>query len=404
MSTPLLHRQLHQQLSQFISPKDKRHLKVFSENVAAILLSESSCLSRWIKYLTHRHCQARSHMERLSYFVNNPKITPETFYHPLLRQFLSAWSGMEVTLTLDTSVFWNTYCLIEVCLRWGGRSFSIAQKVMEHPSATVAYIDVQEVLETTQSLLPANCRVTLLADRGFNQGELIRWLMAQEWHWAIRAKSDLNVKRGNGLTGKVKDLVAPKEEAYLFHQVTVLDDIKCELATANLSAAGETWMVLSDRRASLKTFERYGERFGGIEPHFQDYQSAGFELPDSRLRGAQALQTLLMLLATAMLIAISAAITLVADGKRSSLDWHSRRGLSYFQLGLRHLQSLCHQRLPIPRLTSLPQRNPKAACASRRKRRLMDYRIEFAKVTEFDARKQVKKSPTNNGFKTFLHH
>ncbi|MEM9452361.1 MAG: IS4 family transposase, partial [Cyanobacteria bacterium P01_E01_bin.6] len=82
MSTPLLHRQLQEQLSQFIHPKDKRHLSVFSENVAALLLSESSCLSRWIKYLTHRNCQARSHLERLSYFVNNPNITPETYYHP----------------------------------------------------------------------------------------------------------------------------------------------------------------------------------------------------------------------------------------------------------------------------------------------------------------------------------
>ena len=385
MSTPLLHRQLQEQLSQFITPKDKRHLDVFSENVAAILLSESGCLSRWIKYLTHRDCQARSHMERLSYFVNNPKITPETFYYPLVRQFLSAWEGMEVTLTLDTSVFWNEICLIEVCLAWGGRSFPLAQKVMEHPSATVAYRDYQEVLETAQSLLPPDCIVTLLADRGFDHGELIRWLIEHQWHWAIRAKRDLNIKRANGITAKIEELIAPKEEAYLFHRVTLFDDIECELATANLSAAGEEWMVLGDQRASLKSFERYGERFGGIELHFKDYQSAGFELPDSRLRGAQALQRLMMMLATAMLIAISAAITLVASGQRASLDWHSQRGLSFFQLGLRHLQSLCYQRLPIPGFTRLPRRKPKAACASKKKRQQMECRIEFSKVTAFDA-------------------
>lgn len=387
MSTPLLHRQLNRQLSQFISPKDKRHLDVFSENVAAILLSQSSCLSRWIKYLSHRGCQARSHLERLSYFANNSHITAERFYHPLLRQFLAAWEGMEVTLTLDTSVFWNAYCLIEVCLRWGGRSFPMAQKVMEHPSATVAYRDYQELLETTKSLLPADCKVTLLADRGFEHGEFIRWLRAQHWHWAIRAKSDLNVERANGFTTKAGDLVPPSEQAYLFHNVTILDDIECELATANLSVAGEKWMVLSDQPASLQLFALYGERFGGIEPHFKDYQSAGFELPDSRLRGAPALQTLLILLATAMLISISAAITLVAAGKRASLDWHSQRGLSYFQLGLRHLQSLCYLGLPIPGFTRLPRQIPRPACASQRKRQQMDCRIEFAKVTQFDSRK-----------------
>ena len=150
-------------------------------------------------------------------------------------------------------------------------------------------------------------------------------------------------------------------------------------------------MVLCDQHASLKTFERYGERFGGIEPHFKDYQSAGFELPDSRLRGAQALGTLLMLLATAMLIAISAAIELIANGKRLSIDWHGQRGLSYFQLGLRHLQCLCYPRLPIPTLTQLPRTRPKAACASPTKRRQMEGRIAFSKVTDFDVGKKQSK-------------
>jgi len=404
MLTPLLHRQLQQQLSQFITPKDTRHLAVFSEIVAAILLSGSGCLGRWVKFLTHRECQARSHMARLSYFVNNPKITPETFYHPLLRQFLSAWAGMDVLLTLDTSVFWNEYCLIEVCLVWGGRSFALSQKVMEHPSATVAYSDYQQVIETASALLPPNCTVTLLADRGFDHGELINWLIQQQWHWAIRAKRDLNVQRANGHSCKVGDLIAPKDEAYLFHRVRILDDIECELATAHLSVAGEEWMVFSDQWASLSTFKRYGQRFGGIESHFKDYQSAGFELPDSRVRGEQALRTLLMLLAVATVIAIATAIQLVANGQRSSIDWHSQRGLSFFQLGLRHLQSLCYRRLPVPGLTPLPRNSPRVACASSKKRRRMDCRIEFAKVTEFDAQRQSRKQPKNNGFKTFLHH
>ncbi len=40
-------------------------------------------------------------------------------------------------------------------------------------------------------------------------------------------------------------LIAPKDEAYLFHRVTILDDLECELATAHGSAAGEEWMVIT---------------------------------------------------------------------------------------------------------------------------------------------------------------
>ena len=46
-----------------------------------------------------------------------------------------------MTLTLDTSVLWDQYCLIEVCLIWGGRSIPLAQSVLEHGSATVAFND-----------------------------------------------------------------------------------------------------------------------------------------------------------------------------------------------------------------------------------------------------------------------
>ncbi len=176
MPIPHLYRQLQTQLSQWIKPQDQRHLQVFAENVAAILQAQSACLSQWLPYLDHRGCTARSHLERLNYFVHNPKIKAETFYFPLVRQFLRAWEGSAITLTLDTSMLWDQYCLIEVCVCWGGRSIPLGQAVLEHGSASVAYTDYRRVLETTLQLLPPGCQVTLLADRGFEHGELIRWL------------------------------------------------------------------------------------------------------------------------------------------------------------------------------------------------------------------------------------
>ena len=106
MSVPALYRQLQAQLSQWIKPKDQRHLQVFAENVAAILQAQSACLSHWLPYLSHRQCEARSHMERLSYFVHNPKIDAETFYIPLLQAFLKAWEGTGHDLGYECVVAW----------------------------------------------------------------------------------------------------------------------------------------------------------------------------------------------------------------------------------------------------------------------------------------------------------
>lgn len=384
MSIPQLYRQLQTQLSQWIVPKDQRHLHGFCENVAAILQAQSACLSHWLPYLSHRDCQARSHMEHLNYFVHNAHINAETFYVPLLKQFLRAWEGMAMLLTLDTSVLWNQYCLIEVCLVWGGRSVVLAQQVLEHGSATVGFEDYRVVLEMVQQRLHQGVQVTLLADRGFEHGALIRWLQQQHWNWAIRAKSDLNVTLSTGRTGAVAELFPPQGEAYLFREVTILQDIDCHLATAHLSLAGEAWAVLSNLPPTLATFELYGQRFGGIEPHFKDYKSAAFDLICSHLRGAAALGCLLMLLAAATLIAI-AAVAVIEQGRRAALDWHSQRGLSFLQLGLREIERLGYLNLPIPQLVALPRKSPSVATASLKKRAQLETRIEFSRVTVFSS-------------------
>lgn len=246
METPLLYRQLQMQLRQWVNPKDQRHLQGVAEAVSAILQSQSASMGKWIPYLSHRTCQARGHLERLSYLVHNEHINAERFYAPLLRQVLKAFAGSALTLVLDTSMLWDEFCLIEVCLAWGGRSLTLAQVVLEHGSATVGFDDYQPVLERARAVLPSNCSITFLADRGFQHGALLRWLQHQKWDWAIRVKSDLQVTLTTGMPISVEHLLPPDQQAYLFHDVTVLDDIKGHLATANVPLAGEAWAVLSN--------------------------------------------------------------------------------------------------------------------------------------------------------------
>ncbi|MBF2034489.1 MAG: hypothetical protein IGR92_03175 [Leptolyngbyaceae cyanobacterium T60_A2020_046] len=47
METPLLYRQLHDQLSQWVQPKDHRHLQGVAEIVSAVLQSGEACLEQW---------------------------------------------------------------------------------------------------------------------------------------------------------------------------------------------------------------------------------------------------------------------------------------------------------------------------------------------------------------------
>ena len=278
-------------------------------------------------------------------------------------------------------MLWDQFCLIEVCLAWGGRSLTLAQVVLEHGSASVGFKDYSALLERALKLLPSGCKVTLLADRGFEHGELLRWLQEHHWSWAIRAKSDLRVSLPSGRSRAIRDLIPSVGEANLFHNVTVLDDVHCHLATAQIDSGADHWAVLSNRPTSLDSFNLYGQRFGGIEPHFKDYKSAAFEVTDSHLRDAAALTCLFMLLDIAYLIAWMLGLRAVQLGQLARLDWHSHRGLSFLQLGLRELATLCYQRLPLPWMGQLPCKSPPPACASKRKRIVLELLISFSKVT-----------------------
>ena len=383
METPLLSRQLLGQLGQWVVPKDRRHLQGVAEAVAAILQSQSAVLGKWIPYLAHRGCSARGHLERLAYLLHNEQISAERFYVPLLQTMLQGCEGTPVTLVLDTSMLWDQFCLVEVCLAWGGRSLTLAQVVLEHGSATVGFEDYRPVLEAAQAVLPTSCQVTFLADRGFQHRELLRWLQQQGWHWALRVKSDLPLTLASGKPRTVEQLFPPVEQAYLFETVTVWNEWSVHLATAHVPIAGEAWAVLSDQPPSLQTFALYGERFGGIEPHFKDYKSSAFEVLQSGLREAPVLTRLFMLLDTAYLIAVVLGTMLVRQGRRSQLDWHGQRGLSFLQLGLREWARLSYHQLMLPILKRLPTANPPPACASKRKRETLQTRIEFSKVVRF---------------------
>lgn len=385
METPLLYRQLLEQLGQWALPQDRRHLQGVAEAVAAILQSQSAVLGKWLPYLTHRGCSARAHLERLAYLLHNDHINAERFYVPLLQAMLQGLEETAVTLVLDTSMLWEQFCLIEVGLAWGGRSLTLAQVVLEHGSASVGFEDYRPVLEAAQAVLPRGCQVTFLADRGFQHRALLRWLQQQGWHWALRVKSDLQLTLASGKTQTVAQLLPPLQQAYLFEGVTVWEEWTVHLATAHVPMAGEAWAVLSNQPPSLQTFALYGDRFGGIEPHFKDYKSAAFEVLQSGLREAPVLTRLFLLLDIAYLIAVILGVMLVQQGRRSRLDWHGQRGLSFLQLGLRECARLGYHRLLLPLLERLPLANPPPACASKRKRESLQTRIEFAKVVRFSA-------------------
>ncbi|MGL4622792.1 MAG: hypothetical protein ACRCZS_27670 [Chroococcidiopsis sp.] len=133
---------------------------------------------------------AQSRQRRIQRWLNNPRINVHRIYKSLIKAALADWQEENIFLALDTSLFWERYCLIRLSVVHRGRALPVVWRVMAHESASVSFADYQEMIRQAQSRLPQSLKIVLLADRGFIHTELMTMLTTElGWHYRIRIKS-----------------------------------------------------------------------------------------------------------------------------------------------------------------------------------------------------------------------
>jgi hypothetical protein len=288
-------------------------------------------------------------------------------YLPLVMAALSGWRQHRLYLALDTTVLWQRYCMIHLSVVCCGRAVPLLWRVLEHRSATVAFEEYQPLLRKARWLLRQHPDVMLLADRGFANHPLMEWVQACQWHYCLRLPGDLLLHGVSKYPRRVASLYPPPGEARLYHQVRLWADgvHRCNLVLASVKGVKESWAVVTDEAPSLQTLWQYALRFR-VEELFLDSKSGAFELEDSRLRCAAALERLYLLAALTLLYATAQGLSVQVAGLRRQVDPHWRRGISYLKIGLRWLQGVVHKgRLLLSPLPFLPQ-DPEPCFASNR--------------------------------------
>lgn len=316
---------------------DIRAFVTFGWALAGLLVSHTVSLSRWLQ---HRPGQvmASTKERQLSRWLHNPKVDVSLIYEPLIRKALSNWAGERLKLALDTSQLWEKFTIIRLSLIYRGRAIPVVWTVVASASASVAYETYEVLLLLANDLLPENCDVLFLADRGFLNHQLINLLRDLNWRFRIRIKTSIKVYRKGKPQTKIGRLIPAKGEALFVHNVRLTDEriglLHLALAHVQTNDGYEKWAIASDELTDLHTFDEYGARFD-IEEGFLDDKSGGFQLEESQIRNADALSRLCLILATATLYLTSTGTAVVALGYRRLVDTHWNRGLSYFQIGWR---------------------------------------------------------------------
>jgi hypothetical protein len=243
--------------------------------------------------------------------------------------------------------------------------------VVPQASSTVRLSVIQSVLRQAHRLLPKSFEVVLLADRGFADRELMRYLKDKlHWHYRIRIKRNFyfqyrgqwqavtSVKLNRGEARLVESVYLGKSKPYG----------KVHLAFAHDSSSGEFWAIVTDEVPTLQVFQQYAWRFQ-VEENFLDLKSNAFDLEASRLRDKDALFRLCGVIALTMLFLTLQGTEVVASGNRRRVDPHWFRGMSYLKLGWNwvHLCLTQSCKLEIhPSLSGQP--DPQPATASKKQR------------------------------------
>jgi hypothetical protein len=133
--------------------------------------------------------QAQSKQRRLSRWLHNSRLNVHRLYKPLIQAALADWDENFLYLSLDTSLFWDEYCLIRLAVVHRGRALPVVWRVLKHRSTSVAFSEYREMLHQAAHRLPHGVKVVVLADRGFIHTEAMTAMTTQlGWHYRIRVK------------------------------------------------------------------------------------------------------------------------------------------------------------------------------------------------------------------------
>ena len=169
---------------------DARHLKTLAWMMVGLIESGLISLTEWAPYVHSRAQIAQSTVRRFRRWLDNDRIEEHKLYGPLVQQALVEWGQHKLYLALDTSMLWGQYCLIRISVIYRGRAIPLVWKVLEHQSSTVAFESYKALInKAALLLLPFDCQVVFLADRGFADTALMAHLSKLGWHWRIRFKS-----------------------------------------------------------------------------------------------------------------------------------------------------------------------------------------------------------------------
>ena len=316
--------------------------------VSSMLACRSLCLAELARCFQSTTA-FRHNLKRVWRYVSNDRInnrtSKEVVARRLVRQLhhrLEIQPKQYLEIIMDWTTVWP-YVVLEALIPLDGRAVPVLSWAACRGSLSCRQNSFEmEFLASLRRCLPKQWRVVIVADRGFQRAELLRFIKELGFSFVIRVKGDAWIKSGK-YEGKLRDYPLSTGQCFKMREViyhkTKRYKMKVVLNCEKIKGKACSWLLATDLGLSAGQVVKIYERRFWCEESFRD-QKQEFELEAVRVKQAKRLENLLLALAIALMMIAVIAVRGKKLGyeEKYSIVKKKRSEISWVQVGLNLLR------------------------------------------------------------------
>jgi hypothetical protein len=292
---------------------------------------------------------------RLRRWISSDRLPTAQLWSAMRRTMLADIAQPEVLVVFDLTPLRGQYHLLCLGLVHGRRALPLAWRLQplhtawEHSLADL----LAELIAQVQADLPADCTVTVLADRGLVGPGVVDACTNAGWQLVLRLKAGdrSRVRHPDGAEEALATLVARVPRRWT-GAVAVFKKAGWRsgyLTVYQGAGHAEPWVLFSTQAAGLARVRDYRKRMT-IEATFQDLKGRGFQLDCSRLDTSERIERLCLIVSLALWWLHGLGDLAVKQGKRARWDRPDCLTVSRLRLGwcYLHWYEARHRVPPLP--------------------------------------------------------
>jgi len=291
-----------------------------------------------------------SRAKRFARWCDNAHILEEVYFLPYVDVLLRHLALQTVVLVMDGSSVGRGCTALMIHVVYKGRALPLAWRVRQAPKGHFPEDLHIALVELIREVIPEEAHVVFLGDGEFDGTKLQDTLTKAGWSYVCRtAMSTIATWEGETFRLDTLGMCLKPGRLIELKEVQVTREAYGPVMVLSCWAKGyqEPLYLLSNMAHAEDACRWYAKRFC-IETFFSDQKSRGFHIHKSHMSDAQRLSRLLIAACLAYIWIVYLGSVCEAGGWRPIIHRRKRCDLSLFQLGLRFLDHLLNEEMPIP--------------------------------------------------------